>query len=284
MTGLTPQLQTGLDWVVGVLLVAEVGDARGSNADRQDAGPADVGDRIGKLAGAGGRTGGEAGAGHAGERGGEQDGSDAKEAATGIHGDTANSSIRNRSPSCDTRAGTWVMPKRRVEQSLLVVVDREVPGLHQVQVGAADQDRLHPALVEGDQLPGAADLTRVTGIEEQQVPGQRHHLQRVLARAGGKQQFSLGAEDVAIQREARVEVEGPHRFGRTQAGDRRRILHGRDAPFPDLCFEAPEFAAAFLRAQALLDHLEQMGFADLVGRPDDAQVHGPCASRAQHQT
>lgn len=46
--------------------------------------------------------------------GGEQDGSDAKEAATGIHGDTANSSIRNRSPSCDTRAGTWVMPKRRV--------------------------------------------------------------------------------------------------------------------------------------------------------------------------
>jgi hypothetical protein len=170
------------------------------------------------------------------------------------------------------------------EQSLLVVVDREVPGLHQVQVGAADQDRLHPALVEGDQLPGAANLTRVAGIEEQQVPGQRHHLQRVLARAGGKQQFSLGAEDVAIQREARVEVEGPHRFGRTQAGDRRRILHGRDAPFPDLRFKAPEFAAAFLRAQALLDHLEQMGFADLVGRPDDAQVHGPCASRAQHQT
>ena len=42
-------------------------------------------------------------------------------------------------------------------------------------------------------LPGAADLTRVAGIEEQQVPGQRHHLQRVLARAGGKQQFALGA-------------------------------------------------------------------------------------------
>ena len=43
----------GARWVVGVLLVAEVGDARGSNADRQDARPADVGDRIGKLAGAG---------------------------------------------------------------------------------------------------------------------------------------------------------------------------------------------------------------------------------------
>ena len=61
-------------------------------------------------------TGGAAGAGRAGEHGGEQEGKDIKEAATGIHGDTANSSIRSRSPSCDTRAGTWVMPRRRVSK------------------------------------------------------------------------------------------------------------------------------------------------------------------------
>ena len=55
-------------------------------------------------------------------------------------------------------------------------------------------------------------------------------------------------------------------------------------PVPGLALQAPEFAAAFLLAQALLDHLEQMGFADLVGRPDDAEVGGPYASCRQHQT
>ena len=40
--------------VVGVLLVAEVADAGAADADGQDAAPADVGDRVGKLAGAGG--------------------------------------------------------------------------------------------------------------------------------------------------------------------------------------------------------------------------------------
>jgi hypothetical protein len=49
----------GIGWIVGILLVAEVGDARTANADRQDAGPADIGDRIRKLAGAGGRAGGQ---------------------------------------------------------------------------------------------------------------------------------------------------------------------------------------------------------------------------------
>jgi hypothetical protein len=99
----------------------------------------------------------------------------------------------------------------------LVVVDREAPGLHQIQVRAADQDRLHPALVEGDQLPGAADLTRVAGIEEQQVPDSDTTSSGFLRVAGGKQQFALGAEDVAIQGEARIEVEGPHRC-RSAAG------------------------------------------------------------------
>ena len=38
------------------------------------------------------------------------------EAAVSIHGDTASSSMRSRSPSCDTNAGTWVMPRRRVSR------------------------------------------------------------------------------------------------------------------------------------------------------------------------
>ena len=38
-------------------------------------------------------------------------------------------------------------------------------------------------------------------------------------------------------------------------------VYKRQAPLPGLRFQAPEFAAAFLLAQALLDHLEQMGFA-----------------------
>jgi hypothetical protein len=51
-------------------------------------------------------------------------------------------------------------------------------------------------LVEGDQLPGTADLARVTPIEKEQMPGQRHHLQRVLAGAGGKQQLAPGSREM----------------------------------------------------------------------------------------
>jgi hypothetical protein len=116
------------------------------------------------------------------------------------------------------------------------------------------------------------------------MPGQGDHLQRVLAGAGGKQQLAPGAEDVAVEREARVEVEGPGCLGRVQAGDRRRVLDGCDAAFPGLFFQALEFAAAFLVAQALLDHLQQMRFADFIGRPDDAQIKGGRASCDQQQS
>jgi hypothetical protein len=78
MTGLTPQLQTGLDGLSVSSWSPKLAMRAAADADRQDAGPADIGDRIGKLAGAGGRTGGEAGAGRAGEHGGEQEGNDAK--------------------------------------------------------------------------------------------------------------------------------------------------------------------------------------------------------------
>jgi len=77
--------------------------------------------------------------------------------------------MRSRSPSCDTSAGTWGDAQASRESPLLVVVDRQAPGLHQFQVGAADQDWFDPSLVERHQLTRLADLTRVARIEEQQV-------------------------------------------------------------------------------------------------------------------
>ena len=123
------------------------------------------------------------------------------------------------------------------------------------------------ALVARDQLARPRDLASVTGVEEQQVLGQRHHLERVLARAGGEQQPPLGVDDVAVEREARIEVEGARRLG-ARAGPRTGcgLLHGLDAAGPGLLLRRLQFAAAFLVAQALLDEVQQVRLGDAVGR------------------
>src|SRR5690606_36630824 len=98
------------------------------------------------------------------------------------------------------------------QYTLLVVVDRRPPRLHQVEVRTADQDRLDAAPVQSDQLARPYYLTLVAGVEKQQVLRQRDDLERVLARAGGKQQVAFIVEDVAVERERRVEIEGAGRF------------------------------------------------------------------------
>ena len=113
----------GAGRVVGVLLVAEVGDACAADTDRQDAGPADVGDRIGKLARAGRRTGGQGRqSGKCGKCGqyGQSQAQRQKDTQPGDtqsgHRATTSSSMRSRSPSWETSAGTCLIPRRRVSR------------------------------------------------------------------------------------------------------------------------------------------------------------------------
>ena len=92
--------------VAVVLLSTEVGDRGAADGDGQQARPADVGQRIGELAGAGRH------ACRGGQRGRSQQAQRREESVDDVHR-TGTSSMRRRCPSCETIAGTAAIPNLR---------------------------------------------------------------------------------------------------------------------------------------------------------------------------
>ena len=179
------------------------------------------------------------------------------------------------------RVFTVRAPHLAHEHAVLVVVHGPVPGLHEVHVAATDEDGLDLALVQLDELPGARDLARIAGIEEEQVLGERDDVERVLARAGLEKESPSLVDDVAVEREGRIEVEGPRSLDAMQAGHRGGTHHGFGGALAGEVFELLQLAGAFLLAQAGHDDLEQALLRDGVRWPDRAERFGARAMRQQ---
>ena len=87
-------------------------------------------------------------------------------------------------------------------------------------------ERVQLALLGSGDPQIERDLAQVAGVEEQQVLRQRHHVERVLAQAGGKKHRTGLVDDVALEREARIEVEGARHLAETQTRHGLRVQHG----------------------------------------------------------
>jgi hypothetical protein len=160
------------------------------------------------------------------------------------------------------------------EQALLVVVDRLLPAAHQVQVGAAGEDQLHLATVLGKLAAGTLDLLGVAGVEEEQRARQRHHFERVHARARCHDQAPLGIADRVGHLDARIEMKGPSGRRASDARYRSGIFDlAADAGLA-LALQALQATVGGEFAQIGLDEGEQARLGDRVHRADHAQVLG----------
>src|SRR5512139_1923975 len=77
---------------------------------------------------------------------------------------------------CDER-GDLADAQPRRENALLVVVDGPAPPAHQLEVGAASEDRLDLAVARVDEPACLGDLVAIAGVEEEQGLAERHRVE-----------------------------------------------------------------------------------------------------------
>ena len=170
----------------------------------------------------------------------------------------------------------------RGEASALVEEEGLAVLAHQLQRPPGEQHDLRGAVMR--QRPG--DLRRAPAVDEQQVAGERHPLQRVHPGAGGGDERAAGRADVPRDRDGGIEQAAALLPRRRDARHGVRLLQPPPGALAGLGFQPRQLARAFHPGEPRLDLFQQVGLGHRPGGAAHAQVlrgRGPRQCRREQQ-